>query len=244
MGILWFSRLPAAILSPVPTAYQDASGSWVGTSGRARVLAYSSQRVPEKQLPPSVWDLTSILWKEKVGWAPENASFQAFVTAMRQVKGGEKTKRWLQEMMARQKGRRYPKNSAILEGIAAGEVNVGLVNHYYLLRFKKERPDFPVEQTFFAPGDVGNLVIVAGAGILKTAKNRRNAEAFLRFLLSTESQEYFTNEVFEYPLVGSVKPHAELIGHGELLRLAPAVDLGKLRDHQKTLDLLKEVGAL
>lgn len=239
-----FDVLPQDLLDKVSPSYRSRKGEWIATSGRARVLAYSPARVARDELPSSVFDLTDPKWKGRVGWAPQNASFQAFVTAMRKAAGEEKTRTWLRGMMALHKDKRYPKNTPILRALADAEIDVGLPNHYYLLRFKKDDGDFPVAQTFFRAGDIGNLLNVAGLGILKTSKNRDNAVAFVKFLLSLRAQEYFVNETFEYPVVGDIKGRGDLVDLNELLEAAPKVDLADLTDHQATMDLLREVNAL
>ena len=88
-------QLPQETLDRVAERFRDAGGRWVGTSGRTRVLAYNTDALSEDQVPDSVFDLTDPAWKGKVGIAPTNASFQAFVTAMRLSAGEEKTKQWL-----------------------------------------------------------------------------------------------------------------------------------------------------
>ncbi|MXY26555.1 extracellular solute-binding protein, partial [Candidatus Poribacteria bacterium] len=143
-----FEKLPEAILMKVPSSFRDAEGFWVATSGRARVLAYSSERVKMKELPESIFDLTQPMWKGRVGWAPTNASFQAFVTSLRVQVGEEKTEEWLLGMKANGV-KKYAKNTPIIEALAAGEIDAGLPNHYYLLRFKKTDANYPVAQTFF-----------------------------------------------------------------------------------------------
>ena len=138
----------------------------------------------------------------------------------------------------------YPKNTAIIEAIAAGEIDLGLANHYYLLRFKKADPDFPVEQDFFERHDIGNLVNVAGVGILRTSRNREQAERFVRFLLSSEAQRYFVGEVFEYPVVQANVENPSLVDINELIDLAPPVELNELDELNETLDLLRKVELL
>ena len=166
-----FEKLPESILTQVPSGFRDAEGFWVATSGRARTLAYSPERVNMEELPESIFDLTQPMWKGRVGWAPTNASFQAFVTSLRVQVGEERTAEWLSGMKANG-AKKYAKNTPIIEALAAGEIDVGLPNHYYLLRFKSKDSDFPVEQTFFKPSDPGNLVNIAGIGLLKSSKNK------------------------------------------------------------------------
>lgn len=238
-----FVELPHDLTDSIPAMFRHASGLWIATSGRARTLAYSTERVKEASLPKSVFDLTEPRFRGKVGWAPANASFQAFVTAMRKTQGEEKAKAWLEAMKAN-KTKPYANNVAILQAITRGEIDYGLPNHYYLLNFKKTEMKFPASQTFFAAGDPGNLINVAGVGILATGKNHAAAEHFVRFLLSTTAQQYFASEVSEYPVIDGVITSTSLAPRGEVLRLATPVTLDDLDDLDGTLALLRSVGLL
>lgn len=240
------SELPADIVASVPGAFRHSGGKWVAVSGRARVLAYSSERVKPETLPKSVFDLTDARFKAKIGWAPSNASFQSFVTAMRKVHGEEKTKQWLLAMKANTP-HAFASNAPIIQAIASGEIDYGLPNHYYLLGFKKaEGVSVPVEQTFFSAGDIGNLVNVAGVGILAgEGKQRGSAEAFVRFLLSPVVQQYFSSDTLEYPVItNELIPNANLVPPDELKKIAPPVTLDDLDDLEGTLALLRSVGLL
>ena len=238
-----FEKLPESILTKVPSNFRDAGGFWVATSGRARVLAYSPERVETVALPESVFDLTQPIWKGRVGWAPTNASFQAFVTALRAQVGEEKTAEWLRGMKANG-AKKYAKNTPIIEALAAGEIDLGLPNHYYLLRFKKGNSKFPVAQTFFKADDPGNLINIAGIGLLKSSENKVAALKLVEFLLSTKAQQYFTSDVFEYPVIDGVIPNANLLPLSELLQLAPTFDLNEMDDLDGTIDLLRRVEIL
>ena len=238
-----FEKLPETILTKVPSSFRDAEGLWVATSGRARVLAYSPERVKMAELPESIFDLTQPMWKGRVGWAPTNASFQAFVTSLRVQVGEEKTKEWLLGMKANGV-KKYAKNTPIIEALAAGEIDAGLPNHYYLLRFKKTDADYPVAQTFFKASDPGNLVNVAGVGVLKSAENKEAALKFVEFLLSTEAQQYFTSDVFEYPVTEGVTQNENLLPLSELIKAAPVFNLNDIDDLDGTVKLLQSVEVL
>ena len=227
--------LPDALLADVPEYYRQAQGLWVATSGRARVLAYAPGRVDEAELPASVFDLTDTRYAGRVAWAPTNASFQAFVTAMRRTHGDDATRSWLAAMRDN-RPRTYANNTAILEAIAAGEADLGLTNHYYLLRRQAEDPAYPVAQQAFVDGDIGNLLNVAGAARLTTARNVDAADRFIAFLLSDEAQRYFVDETLEYAVRGGSGDDAS--------EAAPRIDLDELEDLQGTLRLLREVGLL
>lgn len=83
--------IPTSLLAKVEPQYRSSTGQWVGISGRARVIDYNTKLVKPSQLPTSVKQLTEPQWRNKVGWAPTNGSFQAFVTAMRLLEGDQKT---------------------------------------------------------------------------------------------------------------------------------------------------------
>jgi iron(III) transport system substrate-binding protein len=238
-----FQTLPESTTSKVPDKFRNSEGMWIATSGRARVLAYAPERVKAEELPKSVFDLTDAKWKGRVGWAPQNASFQAFVTAMRVLEGEEKAEEWLRGMKANG-AKSYPKNTPIIRGLAAGEIDLGLPNHYYLMRFKKSDSGFPVEQTFFASGDAGNLVNVAGIGILKSSTHANEVNSFVEYLLSPKVQQFFISEVFEYPVTDAVIPSEKLLPLNELLKLTPELNLEKLDDLEGTLKLLRETDIL
>ena len=237
-------ELPEETLDRVATRFRDADGRWVGTSGRTRVLAYNTDRLDERELPTSVLELTEPEWKGRVGVAPTNASFQAFVTAMRLSLGDERTREWLEGLRANG-AKTYEKNLPIVEAVAAGEVDVGLVNHYYLALVKEEQPDAPVANHLFEAGDPGTLVSVAGAGVLASSDQRQDAESFVGFLLSDEAQRFYVDEAEEneYPLVAGIDPPAGLVPLDEIQ--GPDVELTAFgAELESTVELLRETGWL
>ncbi len=238
------AQLPPEVLDKVAPQFRHADGWWVGTSGRARVLAYAPDRVAESELPERIFELAEPEWRGRVGWAPTNASFQTFVTGMRALHGHEATRGWLVAMRENQTAD-YTQNTAILDALAAGEIDLGLTNHYYLLRFQQEDPAFPAAQTFFAPGDAGNMVLVSGAGVLRSAPRREAALRFVDYLLAAETaQAFFAGEQFEYAVVEGIPPRPELPGQEQLDAAAPAIPLEQLDDIEGTVRLLRDAGLL
>lgn len=238
-----FAALPAELLEKVDAPFRDPEGRWVGVSGRARVLAYNTDSLTEADLPSSVRDLIDPIWANRIGWAPENASFQSFITAFRVLDGDDAVRSWLEAMIANGAVNFGDSNTAIVKAIGAGEIDAGLVNHYYVYVVGREEGEgFPVANHFFAAGDPGSLVNVAGIGLIAEAVEVEPAAEFAAYLLSDEAQEYFATETFEYPLVAGVaapeglKPLAD-VG-------SPDIDLSDLADLRGTLDLLAEVGLL
>ena len=184
------SDLPQAVLDLVNPRFRSRDGQWVGISGRARVFVYNTELIADDELPQSVTDLTDGAWAGRTGWAPGNGSFQAFVSAMRELHGDEATIEWLSGMDANDT-RVYPKNTPIVEATCLGEIDGGLVNHYYLLRRLAQEPDLPCANHFFSDGDVGNLINVSSAGIVKASQSPAAAADLIGYLLSAPAQSYF-----------------------------------------------------
>lgn len=232
-----FAKMPQEIYDLVPSAYSAQDGMWVGVSGRVRVLNYNPNTVTE--LPTSVFDLADATWKGRVAIAPTNASFQAFVTAMRVVEGDAKTLEWLTAM--KQNAVIFEKNGAILEAVEAGQVDVGLINHYYWYALAKEQgfENMKSKIAQFESNDVGNLVNAAGVGIINDSTAARK---FVEYLLSKTGQSYFAESTREYPLVAGVPLADDLTPLTEIP--SPKVDLSDLDSLERTLELIRQAGLI
>lgn len=239
--------LPESILAVAPDRFRAEDGTWAGISGRARVVAYNTDAItdPAAQLPADIYDFVAPEWRDRLGWAPTNASFQAMVTAMRQTWGDEKTRAWLEGVQANNP-LVFEGNSPIVEAVAAGEIDAGFVNHYYLYRFLAEQGESFAARNYFLPGGgPGSLIMVSGAGILESAANVENAQKFVEYLLSAPGQQYFAEQTFEYPVVheGVTLP-ADLPPLADLEAVAAHIPLADLADLQGTLDMLIDLGII
>jgi iron(III) transport system substrate-binding protein len=234
--------LPKGILDRVPEQFRSPDGLWVGLSGRARVIAYNTDRLKPASMPKSVLDYAQPEWKGRIGLVPRSDGFPEFVTAMRLTKGQEFTKRWLTDLRANNP-KLYPNNVAALTAVANGEVDVALINHYYLYRFLAEQGDgFKARNYYFDNGDLGGLFLVSGVAVLDTSKHREAADRFIEYLLTKQSQQYFANETHEYPLIAELKPEAALPPLDTLK--TPKVDLSDLQDLKGSLALMRETGII
>lgn len=241
-----FVKLPDSLLGKVDQRFRSPKGEWVGVTARARVVSYNTTKLSERDLPDSIFGLTEPKWRGRVGWAPTNGSFQAFVTALRKVEGEQRARAWLEGMKANQ-AKAYPNNNAALLAVASGEVDVALINHYYLYAQLKEKgPTFPVRNYYPRSGDAGALVNAAGVGILGTSKQQDAAVRFVEFLLSARAQEFFASDTpadaYEYPVVPGVRIHPELVPLNQVK--SPSFDLSDLDDLDGTLKLLRAVGVI
>lgn len=234
------AELPAEVLDLAPVEARAADGSWVGLSGRQRVLVYNAELVDEADLPTSVMDLTDEAYAGQVGVAPSNGSFQDFVTIMRQRLGDDATLEWL-EGMAANDSPTYENNNAIVQAVGRGEIPMGLVNHYYNVRALEEDPALPSRNHLFEAGDVGASFIVTAGTVLTTADDPAAAADLVAFLLSEEAQTYFATETKEYPLAAGV-PVPDELGPLDLTQIE-AIDAEVLGgDLESTLALIEQSG--
>ena len=237
-----FVELPSSITDMVPTRFSDTNGQWVGTSGRARVVVYDGTKVNPSDLPDTEDGFVEAEWSGRTGIAPTNGSFLAFVAAKILSDGEEATLVWLKGMAANSSPT-YPKNSPIVAAVNAGEIETGLVNHYYLLRALAENPGEVGENFFFTVPTAGSLVMPAGAGILKSSGNQEAAQKFVEFMLGDVAQTYFAEETFEYPLVPGV-PANELLPPIDTIP-TPDIDLSDLANVlDLATDLVAEAGLI
>lgn len=235
--------LPAEIAEIVPANYRAADGTWTGVTGRARVIAYDSSQLQAGEVPTSVFELVDPRWRGQVAIAPTNASFQSFVTAMRVTQGDATTRQWLEGLVANDV-QRFEKNGLILDAVDAGQVQLGLVNHYYWFEKAQQvgADAMNAQIAFTAPQDPGSLVNVAGVGLTVNSENDAAAATFIGWLLSREAQQWFVDNTFEYPLlpqvaaVDGIPPLASLRG--------PDVALAELTDLPATQQMLSDVGLL
>lgn len=234
-----FAPLPDSLTAQVAGHFRSPEGLWTGISGRARVIVFNPERITSDALPQKLDDLSKPEWHNRIGWAPLNASFQSFVTALRVERGEEGARQWLQAVQAN-KPQAYPRNTAIVTAVAVGEIDIGLVNHYYLYTMQREQGG-SLKAANHIPAE-GTLVNVAGVGIIKYSQHRQLALKLIEYLLDVKAQTYFTEQTFEYPLALESSPNPVLKPLEEIS--TPLDDLGLLEDLEGTLKLLRELNIL
>ena len=232
-----FVEIDQQILNLVPAKFRSVNNDWVGTSGRARIMVYNKENV--NRIPTSVMELAGNEWKDRIAIAPSYGSFQAFVTAMRVIEGDDATLEWLKAMS--ENALIFNKDEEVMEAVESGTADAGLVNHYYFYRRGVEDgfENLVSDAAFFGSNDVGNLVNVAGVGMLNDSAE---AKAFVEYLLSDKGQQYFSDETMEYPLTGSVQPSEKLIPLDQVP--TAELDLNDIDQLDRTLELMREAGLL
>ncbi|HWJ11003.1 MAG TPA: iron ABC transporter substrate-binding protein [Nocardioides sp.] len=237
-----FEELPADLVAPIPAQFRPRSGLWTGFVARSTVLVYNTDQVEESELPASLLDLAKPEWKGRIAFSPAGADFQAIVAAVLELEGEEATTAWLEGIKAN--GQVLDGNNVVLESVNSGEVEVGIVYHYYWERDRKESGDVSDHsaQYYFTDQDPGAFVSVSGAGVLKSSDMKDEAERFIEFLVNEKGQQVLADSyALEYPLnpavelPGVTKPFDELE--------PPEVNVSDL-DSKKVVELMTEVGFL
>lgn len=231
-----FKQLNSDITELVDAKYRSTDNTWVGVSGRSRVMSYDPAQVSEAELPKSIFDLADPKWQGKIGIAPTNASFQSAITAMRVLEGEEATATWLAALKTN--AVLFEKNGQILEAVEAGEIAIGLINHYYWFERAAEvgAAEMKSKMAWFEAGDAGNLINVAGVGVLSV---KTEAQTFAKWLLGESAQKFFVEKTAEYSLTG-LDPIDGLLPLSDVP--AAKIDLSALAPLAETLELIRDAG--
>ena len=229
------ATLEESVVADVPAEYRDTANRWVATSARARVLAYDPAQVPQIDAITSIDQLLEPEFAGVIGYAPSNASFHAFVTALRVERGEEGARQWL-EAFRDQQPQAFEDNNAVLDAVDAGQVAVGLINHYYWFQKVAEVGEISARLHYLSSDDPGALVNVAGVAVLASSDDRDAALRAVQFLLSADAQQYFVDETFEYPVVPGISHDLPPITDRH------RIDLNDLDSLEATLAMLDEVG--
>ena len=207
------ASMDSSVLELVSEDHRGANGTWIGFSGRKRVLVHNVEVVPPSELPTSVFDLTDPEWEGRVAIPATNGSFVDWFTVFRDQYGNDVATQWLSDMVDND-ARYYPNNVAIVEAAARGEIDVGLVNHYYNYRLAADAEAAGQEHLAanydLSDEDIGSLLIITAASTTTNVSDRQASQDLIAYLLSPSVQRYFTRNTYEYPLAGGVEPNPVL----------------------------------
>lgn len=233
------AELPPELLAPVDERMRDAEGRWVGTSARLRVLTYNPDLIREQDLPKSLAEMVAPRFRS-MSWAPRNGSLHAHLSALRHIWGDDETREFLEKLRDKEGVSRQDSNRPQVAAVGNGDVAFAWVNHYYLHALGGEQRIRARNYSFPATNDAGNIMMVAGAGILETSRNKAAARKFIEFLLSEQAQEFFAQENFEYPTRKGVPTHPDVRPLDEI-SLAE-VPQAALADVRPTVRMLQDLG--
>lgn len=231
-----------ATLAAVPSADSSPAGNWVGVTARISALVYNTNALKPSQLPTSVMDLANPKWAGKLGIAPGETDFQPIITSIADTHGSAAALAWLEGVKANAGSHIYPDNETLTSEVNSGQVEIGLINHYYWYRLRAGLGAGAMHSAlhYFAPGDPGYVLNVSGAGILASSTHQAAAQKFLAFLISAPGQRIIAqSDSFEYPLRPGVAANSQLPPLSSL-HPDPADTIAKLGDGSTALQLLQQ----
>ena len=201
------SPVAASTLAHTPAKYNSPQGDWVGISARVSVMVYNTSLIKASQLPTSAMDLAKPQWKGKIALAGAETDFQPIVTTVARTYGNAAALKWLEALKANAGNHIYPDNETIADEVNRGQVALGIVNQYYWYRERAEvgASSMHSKIAYFAPHDVGYVLDVSGAGVLKSSTHQAAAQKLVAFLNSAQGQTIIArSESFEYPIASGV----------------------------------------
>jgi iron(III) transport system substrate-binding protein len=203
----------AELTSAVPQRLRDPQGRWFGLAQRVRTIVYSPQRVDQAELS-TYEDLADPRWRDRLCLRQADSTYtQSLVASMIAADGEEKTldivSGWADN------ARIFSNDVEIIDNIASGACDVGIVNHYYLARELAENPDLPVALKWANQGpDQGGVhVNISGGGVVAAGDNPDLAKQLLEWL-ATDGQDAFVSDNYEFPANPEVDPAQGLTAFG------------------------------
>jgi iron(III) transport system substrate-binding protein len=237
-----FAKVDTATLAQVPKQFSPADGDWTGFAARSTVLVYNKSKVSEADLPASIMDLSGPRWKGRIAFSPSGADFQAIVSAVVDVKGAAAAKTWLEGLKTN--GKVYQGNNVVLKAVNDGEVDAGIIYHYYWYRDQAESGanSDNTQLHYFADKDAGAFLSVSGAGVLKSSKHQAEAQEFVKYLSGVAGQRALAaSYALEYPLNPAVPANRAIKPLAELD--PPLIEISTLNG-PKVIDLMQQAGLL
>jgi iron(III) transport system substrate-binding protein len=238
------AKVDPSTLAQVPAKYSAADGDWVGVLARENVLAFNPSMIQETQLPDSLLDLAKPEWKGKLAIAPSDADFLPLVEAVVALKGKPAALDWLRGL--KQNAQVFDDDEGVVAAVDRGSVATGIINNYYWARLRTEEGAAKMHSQIhhFANGDLGALVNVSGAAVLRSSKHPEAAQRLVAFRVSKPVQEMLgqSDIDFEYPLANGVAPNPLLKPFDQLQ--PPQISMAQLGDDQEAAQLLRQAGLI
>jgi iron(III) transport system substrate-binding protein len=236
-----FAPIDQETLDLIPAQYVPSDKNWTGFIARSTVLVHNDS-VSEAELPDSLMDLAEPEWAGRVAFSPTGADFQAIVSAVVATQGEERAAEWIQGLA--DNGTVLENNLVVMEAVNAGEVDTGIIYHYYWYRDQKEAGENSDSSQlhFFGNQDPGAFLSVSGAGVLASSDKQDDAQRFVNFLASTEGQQAIADSyALEYPLNPEVSLDPPVKPFDELE--PPQIDVSTLNS-ETVIDMMQDAGLL
>lgn len=248
-GNLWYAAeqgILQSIESPtleknIPEAYQDPNNLWFGLSLRARTIVYSTERVSESDLT-TYENLGHLEWNNRLLLRTSKKVYNQSLVSMMIADHGEEVTRtivesWVENLAAPV----YSNDTKLMEGILAGQGDVGIVNSYYFGRLKSKNPQLKLKLFWPNQESEGVHVNISGIGLVKGSRHQAEAIQLVEWLSSKSAQGMFASLNMEYPVNTEVQPAPEVASWGSFK--ANPRNMKDAGTHQKqAVKLMQSVG--
>lgn len=219
----------------VPENMRDRDGQWYGLSVRSRPIVYAHERVSEKQLS-TYEDLADPKWKGRLCVRSSNNIYnQSLVASMIVANGESATYEWAKQLVSNFARPPAGGDRDQIKMVAAGMCDIAIVNTYYLGIMSsggdKKQQEAAQQVSIFWPnqGDRGVHVNISGAAVTAASKNRANAIKLMEYLVSEDSQAWYAQVNYEYPVREGVESSQLLKSWGDFK--ADAINLSLLGEN-------------
>ena len=213
----------------IPAHLKDPNNQWFGLSVRARTIVYNTKKLKPADLS-TYEDLASPKWKGKLCLRTSKKVYnQSLVAMMIAEKGEAETEKIVRGWVANLATDVFPDDTKLMEAIAAGQCDVGIVNTYYYGRLLEKKPDLALALFWPNQQTTGVHVNVSGAGVVKHARNVKGSVQMLEWFSSEQGQKMFADLNLEYPANPAYKPDPLVANWGSfkqnLINVAKAGEL-------------------
>ena len=208
-GVLWqaterniFSKTDSNILKEnVPSYLRDPDGQWFGLSKRARTIVFSNDQFSQNDFS-SYEDLANPKWKGKLCLRTSKKVYnRSLIASMIDAYGFEQTQNVVSGWISNLATEVFSNDTNALKAVSSGQCGVTIVNTYYLARLLDDSKYDNLELFWANQSGRGVHVNISGAGIVKTSKNKENAQKLLEYLSSNSAQDLYASANKEYPVL-------------------------------------------
>ena len=228
----------------VPASFRDPKGVWYGLSLRARPIFYVKDKVKPEEL--STYEaLADDKWKNRICIrSSSNIYNQSLVASMISNNGTEKTQAWANKFVSNLARKPKGGDRDQIKAAAAGECDIAIANTYYygnMIHGKDKKQNKAAEAVaIFWPNqaDRGAHVNISGIAMTKASKNKANAQKLMEFLVNEESQNWYAQVNYEYPVISSGDWSDTLKNWGEFK--ADSINLATLGELNKDASQLMD----
>jgi iron(III) transport system substrate-binding protein len=213
----------------IPQQYRAKSHAWTGLSLRARTLVYSTDRVKPSELT-TYEALADKQWEGRLCLRTAKKVYNQSLTAtLIETHGEAKTEAIIKGWVNNLATDVFSDDNAVMQAIAAGQCDVGIVNTYYYGRLHQQNPNLQVKLFWPNQADRGVHVNLSGIGLTKYAPHPEAAKALVEWMTTPEAQKIFADVNQEFPANPSVKPSAEVAAWGQFVPDALPVEVAGKR---------------